>query len=132
MIVVDRTSFLALLNNVSDSAILRAIDDSDAPMIYLAYETGLEVWLDIVGEHGITGLPGFLRSISAIDLTMVPQTRARSAAAQAIFELVGIGHHPTSRLTLGDCAAYSLALGLSADLVSETSKFDQLGLRMFP
>ena len=128
MIVVDRTAFLALMNKVRDSAIQRAINDSDVPMIYLAYETGLEVWLDYVAEHGLDGLPHLLRLIDEADLTLVPQTTARSAAAKAIFKMVGAGSHPKSSLTLGDCAAYSLALGLSADLVTETSAFDIVGL----
>lgn len=133
MIVVDRTSFEALINKVPDSAIRRAIDgseDGDETMIFLAYETGLEFWLDYVAEHGIAGLPHLLRRIAATDFTMMPPTTYHSAAAQAIFELIGAGHHPTSRLTLGDCAAYSRALAISANLVSETSKYSTAGLRI--
>jgi uncharacterized protein with PIN domain len=134
MIVIDRTSLVAFLNNDPDSAIQRAIDDCDQPEIYLTYETGLEFWLDYVAEHGIRGLPHLLQLIAAKtdNLIMLPRSFCQSAAAQAIFEMIGAGHHPTSRLTLGDCAAYARALSMSARLVCETSKYGTAGLRIGP
>jgi len=123
MIVVDRTSFMALADKVADSAIQRAIDDSDVPFIYMAYETGLEAGLTSIGTYRIEGPPHLVQRIEETELVVLSRTTARSAAARAMFEQFGVGHHPTSRLTLGDCAAYTLALGLSADLVCETSEF---------
>jgi uncharacterized protein with PIN domain len=122
MIVVDRTSFMALADKVADSAIQRAIDDSDVPFIYMAYETGLEAGLTSIGIDRIEGPPHLLQRIEETELTVLSRTTARSAAARAMFEQFGVGHHPTSRLTLGDCAAFTLAVGMSGDLVCETSE----------
>ena len=132
MIVVDRTSFEALVNKEPDSAIQRALDDSDDGMVCMAYETGLEFWLEYVAEHGIEGLPHLLRCIDQTDLLMLPPSTYHSAAAQAIFKMIGAGHHPTSQLTLGDCAAYSRALASSSYLVCETSKYATAGLPIRP
>jgi len=122
MIMVDRTSFMALVDKVPGSAIQRAIDDGDWPSLHMAYETGLEVGLTAIGVHEIEGPPHLLRRIEEVELLVLPGGGVHSAAARAMFEQFGAGHHPTSRLTLGDCAAFTRALALTADLVCEDSQ----------
>jgi uncharacterized protein with PIN domain len=122
MIMVDRTSFMALVDKVPGSAIQRAIDDSDMPSLHMAYETGLEVGLTFIGTDKIKGPPHLLQRIEETELSVLPRVAAFSVAAQAMFEQFGAGHHPTLRLTLGDCAAFTRALALTADLVCEVSQ----------
>ena len=70
MIMVDRTSFMALIDNVPGSAIQRAIDDGDVPSVYVAYETGLEVGLTFIGLHKIEGPPHLLQRIEETELLL--------------------------------------------------------------
>ncbi|MBX9683025.1 MAG: type II toxin-antitoxin system VapC family toxin [Hyphomicrobium sp.] len=126
MIVIDRTSFMALVDKVADSAIQRAIDDGDVPSIYMAYETGLKAGLTNIGLHKIGGPAHLLQRIEETELMVLPRATVHSASARAMFEQFGVGHHPTSRLTLGDCAAFTRALALSADLVCEASEFQAM------
>ena len=128
MIVVDRTSFMALVDKVEGSAIQRAIDDSDMPFLHMAYETGLEVGLTFIGIDKIEGPPHLLQRIEETEISVLPGGGVYSAAARAMFEQFGAGHHPTSRLTLGDCAAFTHALALTADLVCEASQLRAMAI----
>lgn len=127
MIVIDRTSFRALLDGVVESAIQRAIDENDVPMVYMAQQTFDEIKDGRFGIRDQDELTALLEQLGQADVTIVPSIKVRLAAAQAVFEQHG--HRAEVELTRGDCAAYALAKSLRADLVSERlSAYQVIGL----
>lgn len=129
MIVIDGTSLWALFRKVSGSAIQHAIDKSDVPMIFITQQTLLEATQNYFEEHGEQGKAHLEQRMEEADITLVPSIKARTAAALAAFEHYGEGRRPGSSLTLGDCAAYTRAKSLGADLVSERlSAYEIIGL----
>lgn len=127
MIVIDRTSFRALLAGSVDSSIQRAIDQSDVPMIYLAQQSFDEINLAHFVAANQDELTALLERLERVDVTLVPAIKVRRAAAKAVFDQHG--HESDDALTLGDCAAYALAKALRADLVSERlSAYEVVGL----
>lgn len=119
MIVIDRTSFWALINNAPSSAIQRAINESDAAFIFIAQQTFQEATQANIEERGQAGIAALEQQMEELEITVVPSIRERTAATRTAFERYGEGRCPGSSLTLGDCAAYTRAKTLGADLVSE-------------
>lgn len=127
MIVIDRTSFRALLAGGVDSSIQRAIDQSDVPMIYLAQQSFDEINLAHFVAANQEELTALLERLERVDVTLVPAIKVRRAATTAVFDRQG--SRTDAPLTLGDCAAYALAKALRADLVSERlSAYEIVGL----
>lgn len=127
MIVIDGSAFLALVNNVADSAIARELKTSGGD-IYMAHTTGLETTFRFLGESGVEGIHRVQTTIRDIGLIVVPTTEEIKLASLAAFERFGEGKHPLSHLTIGDCAAYALAASLGARLISETDHFSIAGV----
>lgn len=126
MIVVDGSSFLALVRGADDSVIARARQSYGGPL-YMAHTTGLETTFGFIGENGIESIRLIQHTIKETKLFVVPTTEDIRLASLAAFEAYGAGRHPQSTLSIGDCAAYVLAQSMGARLVSESDRFDIIG-----
>lgn len=130
MVVIDGTSFIALVHNIAGSAIQRVvqrgIDEGDEPFLLIAAETEREATEGYVADHGPAGLARLKQRMEETELTVLPWMTCRKAQAYAVFEQYGQGRLPGTFLTLGDCATVALAKRIQADLICETGELARI------
>jgi len=86
MIILDKTSFLALVNNVPGSTIQQTIEElDDVPMLYVARDTLLEAMQAFVAEHGVENVERVSQRIIELDMVVLPGTAERKREAAAAF-----------------------------------------------
>ncbi len=120
MIVIDKNSFLALVNNDADSTIMRHVRGSSAK-VFVAKSISVEATLHCIGADGLESIRRVTGRIKETGLNVVLALDDLDAAAVDAYDRFGEGNHPASRLTMSDCVAYALAKSLGAKLVSATT-----------
>jgi ribonuclease VapC len=123
MVVVDSSVLIAIFEAEADAAVFaHAIRQADRLLISAVnvHETGIVMR----ARHGLAGLDRMWRFLlEQNDFEIVPFDEPQVRSALLAFNCYGKGIDPKARLNLADCAAYALAKGLNAPLLSKGNDF---------
>ncbi len=122
MIVIDTSAIIAILNAEPERAIFYdAIWSAERRLVSaVSYQEAGQVLIERRGVNGLYDLEDFLALIKA---EIVAHDADLAALAVYAFQRYGKGLNPNSRLNMGDCASYALAISLRALLLFKGDDF---------
>jgi ribonuclease VapC len=130
MIVVDSSALIAILENEIDGAVYAgAIERADRLLVSAVnvHETGVVLRIRR-GPAALDRLWRLLLIENDFEIAAFDENQARLAISA--FERYGKGIHPKARLNLADCAAYALALSVSAPLLFKGDDFSETDVKI--
>lgn len=122
MIVVDTSALLAILNREPERDHFLDVLASDDRVMVSAV-TLYEAMLVAGTRRGPDNLGDLAQILETAEAEIVPFDADQAKAAQAVYMRYGKGIHPTARLNLCDCVAYSLAKNLGVPLLFKGDDF---------
>jgi ribonuclease VapC len=130
MIVVDSSALIAILFREPEHQDFEDIITGGERCVMSAvnvHETATVLRL----RHGAAAVERFWRSLSDVEIEMIPFDEAHVRVAAVAFDLYGKGINSKARLNLSDCAAYALAKTLNAPLLFKGGDFTQTDLQSY-
>jgi ribonuclease VapC len=122
VIVVDTSALLAILNTEPERDRFLDVLANDDRVVVSAV-TAYETMLVVGARRGPDNLSDLAQIFDTVDAEIVPFDADQAYAAQAVYMRYGKGIHPTARLNLCDCVAYSLAKQLNVPLLFKGEDF---------
>ena len=122
MIVVDASAIIAILQDEPEKGPFKTVIENDDRALVSAV-SALEAGIVMRARHGEEGLKGLFDFLAAADIEVAAFDEDQAKAAVEAYGRYGKGLNPTTRLNLGDCAAYALAKTLDAPLLFKGGDF---------
>jgi ribonuclease VapC len=122
VIVVDTSAIVAVLQDEPEKGAFKTVIENDDDALVSAV-SALEAGIVMRARHGEDGLKGLFDFFTAADIEVAVFDDAQAKAAVEAYGRYGKGLNPTTRLNLGDCAAYALAKTLNVPLLFKGGDF---------
>ena len=122
MIVVDASAIIAILQDEPEKGPFKTVIENDDRAL-VSTVSALEAGIVMRARHGEEGLKGLFDFLAAADIEVAAFDEDQAKAAVEAYGRYGKGLNPTTRLNLGDCAAYALAKTLDAPLLFKGGDF---------
>lgn len=122
MIVIDTSAIIAILNAEPERSIFYdAIWAAERRLVSaVSYQEAGQV---LIGRRGVNGLYDLEDFLALIKAEIVAHDADLAALSVYAFQRYGKGLNPDSRLNMGDCASYALAISMGAPLLFKGNDF---------
>jgi ribonuclease VapC len=122
VIVVDASAIIAVLQDEPEKGPFKTVIANDDRALVSAV-SALEAGIVMRARHGEDGLKGLFDFFAAADIEVAAFDEVQAKTAIEAYGRYGKGLNPTTRLNLGDCAAYALAKTLNVPLLFKGADF---------
>lgn len=122
MIVVDSSVVIAIFEEEEDAATFADAIASGAGLVMSAVNVH-ETATVLHARRGAENVEDFWRFLKVSSIEIAPFDKDQARAAAEAYARYGKGFHSKARLNLADCAAYALAMSLSAPLLFKGDDF---------
>jgi ribonuclease VapC len=122
VIVVDASAIIAVLQDEPEKGPFKTVIANDDRALVSAV-SALEAGIVMRARHGEDGLKGLFDFFAAADIEVAAFDEVQAKTAIEAYGRYGKELNPTTRLNLGDSAAYALAKTLNVPLLFKGADF---------